>query len=214
MSVLLLVLIGTVGISAFAGMAIGGVWLAVLGSWSQIGWGLLFEITYFVSMMTIGSSVAALLWGITETCRYAKKRAMMYLSAFISFTFLLVLIGGWCWFVLYFFLHGVTDHNLMPSVLWAYGVATVPFFYATQALRGRPVARDGIVSRFRMARSMTMTVAWVGCLVTVLLRMFSSWGLPAALSVFVWIMCIGVGLFLPPVAFSADAANETDEASS
>lgn len=112
----------------FAGI-VGGVWLAVEGEWSLIGYGL---------AITVGGAFAAsilLLPGIVLAAPAvaATERGNIRIASFfgvLSLLYTYFIMGAWAIFVFIWFA-GETKYTI-PCLLWSYSTATATWSYLAQ----------------------------------------------------------------------------------
>lgn len=105
-----------------------GIWLAILGEWWAIGYGVvglllshyLLAIIIMPGLLLAGPAVVLIEKGKT----------------FLAFPFLLLsqlytyaVISAWCMFVFYFFMRQAGQDTFWPLLIWSYGVALGPWMY-------------------------------------------------------------------------------------
>lgn len=157
----------------------GGIWLAILGQWSAIGWGMLgFGISHFVLGLAL---MPGLLFSAPAAYLYDRFKPLAYVLGFLGTIYTLGIITLWCVYVFHFFAFKAESMNtLTPLLLWSYGVATGPLGY--MASKEGP-DRVG---------SVTATVfAEIGYIVMICLVLFST---PSSLDltvIFALIMLVG-----------------------
>ena len=112
------------------GGIVTGIWLAVLGEWEAIGWGIA-----AIVLSTCGISAVFLpAVGLDSLGRYFAARGQQLffsLFAFLSSIYTVGTIALWCGVVLYFFVSLADSNSVLPLLLWSYGIATGPFAWAT-----------------------------------------------------------------------------------
>lgn len=112
-----------------------GIWLAILGDWWAIGYGL---VALVVSTVGLG---IALLPGIALGAGAAmvtrKSRAGIAIAGLLSNLYVVLIMTLWCVGVLYVFMSRSDSRNWIPLLVWSYGAATGPWSYmASQETRG------------------------------------------------------------------------------
>lgn len=115
----------------FLGGIVAGIWLAVLGDWGAIGYGLAFGIggRFIISLAMLPGLLivgpALLLY------KRGHRRSFVTLT-FVNALYMSLVLSGWCSLVLFFFLSRTHDSVGIPLLLWAYAAATGPISYLAQ----------------------------------------------------------------------------------
>ena len=120
----------------------GGLWLAILGRWSDVGIGLAAMV---LGILIINLALLPSLIFSMPFQRALKTRnyALAYPLGALGLLWPYGLLAIWCvgWFV--FFLARV--HSLWPTLLWSYTVATAPWvFIAARERQGDPDTSAGM----------------------------------------------------------------------
>lgn len=113
-------------LNAFGGI-VSGIWIAVLGEWWAIGFGILIiaASTFVISIALLpGMGLAA--GGIALG---QKSTADMMLLMLMSSLYTVAVITVWCVGMLLVFLSRATHHSWIPLLIWSYGLATGPWTY-------------------------------------------------------------------------------------
>ena len=120
-----LVLINTVG------AIVAGIWLAILGEWGSIGWGI---VMLMLGGFGLGlAMLPGLLLGGPAMAFHSKGiKVGFYFFGFLSSLFTIAVLSVWCIAVLYFFAKRADDSSIYPLLLWSYGVATGPIAWLAQ----------------------------------------------------------------------------------
>lgn len=119
-------LVPVIGIINLLGGLVSGIWLAVLGQWWALSYGL---IGLFVSHRIIGfllvpsMFLAAPATRLQETGRTSRATILIGLSALYTAT----LITVWASAVMVLFVSRSSEGTLFALLLWSYGVATGPW---------------------------------------------------------------------------------------
>jgi hypothetical protein len=118
------------------GVAVGVIWLVIIGKWVVLGVGLL---SMFFSASVIGFVLIPGTLINLVAAPFLGKRLW-----FVGFPFLLAgsiysdaIIGAWCFGAVVFFVGEAGADATLPALLWAYGVAIWPLSYMTQMSSGR-----------------------------------------------------------------------------
>lgn len=114
----------------FLGGTASGIWLAVLGEWWAIAYGIAALFSHFLLAFVM---MPALIFIGPASFLHAKGRM------FLAFPFVLLsqvytygVITAWCLFVFYFFISRASHDAFWPLLIWSYGVALGPWMYMTQ----------------------------------------------------------------------------------
>jgi hypothetical protein len=114
----------------FGGIA-SGIWLAVLGQWWAIGYGiagLFFSSSLLGLAMMPGLIFAAPAGILAEKGKLVLAFPLMLLSQL--YTYLVVI--AWCMFVFICFMSHSSASLFWPLLIWSYGVALGPLMYMVQ----------------------------------------------------------------------------------
>ncbi len=121
-------------INMFGGI-VSGIWLAILGEWSLIGYGLL---ALMVSGIAISLAIApSLLFAVPAAAMFEKGHKIR--GAFLGFLGTLYTVGiltAWCILVLVYYTKQANAESIIPVLIWSYGIATGPIVWlATKDLQ-------------------------------------------------------------------------------
>ena len=107
------------------GPIVAGIWLAVLGEWRAIGYGIL---GLFVSHFALAFAMAPSLLFALPAVRLAERGRWfwMYLFGTLGSTYMIAAIAAWSALVLWFFTKSAEPGRLVPLLIWSYGAATGP----------------------------------------------------------------------------------------
>jgi len=110
------------------GGVISGIWLAILGEWSEIFRGILF---FFISGFAISFALMpSLLFAAPAAMAIERgKRIIGVLFGSISVFYTVGLMTMWCLWVLWLFTGSATESSLVPLLIWSYGVALGPWMW-------------------------------------------------------------------------------------
>ena len=164
------------------GGVVSGIWLAILGEWGSIGYGILAMV---VSGFVLGIALMPSLLFAAPAAYFAEKGIMFlfYIFAFGSSIYVVALMTIWCGAVLYFFAMRGTSDTWIPILIWSYGVALGPWQWMAQK------DAQGRGSEASMASTF---FAQVGYVVMIFMAIFMRVTIADLLSVFIVIMLIGV----------------------
>lgn len=115
------------------GGIVSGVWLAVIGQWGAIGYGLFFGLAGSVALSL------AMLPGLVFAAPavYFEKRgnrAGLLTIGLLSVMYTMAVISAWCTFILVFFAHRATNMSgLIALLIWSYGVALGPLMWMSKS---------------------------------------------------------------------------------
>jgi hypothetical protein len=172
------------GVLNALGGIVAGVWLAVLGEWGVIGWGIagLFFSAYGLSFAMLPGLIFA-----APSAYFAQRgyKWPFYFFVLLGALYTVAVIAAWCGAVLYFFVIRADSASLIPTLLWSYGAATGPLAFMTQK------EQQGGDSAF--AAVATTFFAQVGYLAMILMVLLLPATLLDILVVFSFVMLIGVG---------------------
>lgn len=109
------------------GLIVSGIWLAWLGMWSDLRWG--------IGLMIVGGLCLAVL--LTPSFafiaaagvwieRNRHSRIIVPLCVLLGSLCLIAAIALWCLNVLWLFAADASEQTVIPLLLWSYGVAILP----------------------------------------------------------------------------------------
>lgn len=110
------------------GGIVSGIWLAILGDWWAIGYGvagMLLSHFFLAILLMPGLLLAA-------PAMYFLNKGITLLAApfvLLGSLYTASLISGWCLFIFGFFLSRADYDNYFPLLIWSYGVALGPWMY-------------------------------------------------------------------------------------
>lgn len=113
------------------GGIVAGIWLAILGKWGIIGYGVA---ALFVSSFGIAIAMAPSLLLAAPAFMLYKKGSKIgyYFFGFLSALYTITILTLWCIAVLYFFARQASSSSFIPILLWSYVVATGPISWLAQ----------------------------------------------------------------------------------
>jgi len=113
------------GLLNMLGGIVAGIWLAILGEWGIIGYGI---VALFVSGFGLGLAMApGLLFAAPAAALHEKGHKLgFYFFGFLGALYTVAVLTAWCIAVLYFFARQADSSSVFPILLWSYGVATGP----------------------------------------------------------------------------------------
>ncbi len=113
------------GIILMVGIVGALVWLAILGEWGLIGYGiaaLIFSSLCLGIAMMPGLLLAAPAAALEE----AGNKFWSYVLGFLSILYTSAVLTVWCMALLYFFATQANTESIIPALIWSFGVATIP----------------------------------------------------------------------------------------
>src|SRR3546814_113047 len=113
------------------GGVVAGIWLAILGEWGSIGYGLMFGIGGAM-LISFAMLPGMLLAGPAVMMDKKGIKSGFYLFGFLSAVYTFGVLTAWCLFVLFFFSHRGSESAGVPLLIWSYGAATGPIAYLAQ----------------------------------------------------------------------------------
>ncbi len=118
-------------LNLFGGIG-SGIWLAILGEWWAIGYGIA---ALFVSHFFLGIILMpGLLVGAPAAVLLEKGKTFLafpFVSLSLIYTYAIIIV--WCMFVFYFFISKAGYDAFFPLLIWSYGVALGPWMYMARA---------------------------------------------------------------------------------
>ena len=125
---LLSVLVVPLGILNMFGGIISGIWLAILGEWGLIGYGIL---ALFVSGMGLGLAMApGLIFAAPAAAMLEKgNKVGGYFFGLLSTIYTVGILTAWCILVLVYYTKHADSNSIIPLLVWSYGVATGPIVW-------------------------------------------------------------------------------------
>lgn len=117
-------------LNLFGGI-ISGIWLAILGEWSEIFRGLLFMIVsgFAISIALMPSMLFAAPAAIA--IQKGRKLLGMFLGS-LSVLYTYALMTVWCVWIMWLFTDSASDRSFIPLLIWSYGVALAPWMWLAQ----------------------------------------------------------------------------------
>lgn len=117
-------------LNTFGGI-ISGIWLAILGEWGLIGYGIL---ALLVSGMGIGLAISpGLIFAAPAAAMLEKGNKIGgYFFGLLSTIYTVGILTAWCILVLVYYTKQANAHSIIPVLIWSYGVATGPITWLAQ----------------------------------------------------------------------------------
>lgn len=161
------------------GGIVGGVWLAILGQWAVIGWGVVAMIAapFGLSIALMPSMIfgAPALW--------LEKRNQVFVASifvFLSVLYMHAVIAIWCVAVTYFVDRYHDGSNMIPWLLWAYTVALAPLSYLAQKDQGTTHAGvTTMFAQFGFVAALIAAIFFEASWLTMSMVIFAVLGIPA-----------------------------------
>jgi len=124
----LLVLVCGVANLFLLGVIVSGIWLAVLGEWSALGWGIVaMFLSHYVLELALLPGFAFGAGAVALDNRDSKAGMLVFGS--MSNLYTVAVMTAWCLAVLLFFLARAMPDSWIPLLIWSYGVALGPWMY-------------------------------------------------------------------------------------
>ncbi|MBI3781685.1 MAG: hypothetical protein HY278_11615 [candidate division NC10 bacterium] len=110
------------------GGIVSGIWLAVLGEWGTIGFGI---VVIAISIPALGFALMpSMLLAVPAAHCATKGRTVGFLCLIaLSNLYTVAIITVWCCAVLFVFVKDAPSSILIPTLIWSYGIATGPWGY-------------------------------------------------------------------------------------
>ena len=117
-------------INMFGGI-VSGIWLAILGEWGLIGYGIL---ALIVSGMGIGlAMMPGLIFAAPAAVMLEKGNKFGgYIFGFLGSLYTIGVLVAWCVLVLIYYTKQANHDSLIPILIWSYGIATGPITWLAQ----------------------------------------------------------------------------------
>jgi hypothetical protein len=130
-SLLALVIIPLVLLNAFGGIA-SGIWLAVLGEWWALGYGLIgLLLSHFFLAFVLAPGLIILL--APAGILFEKQRPFLALPLLLLGTaYIYLVMTAWCLLAFVVFTTRADGETFWPLLIWSYGVALGPWVYMAQ----------------------------------------------------------------------------------
>jgi hypothetical protein len=174
------------GILNALGGIVAGVWLAIAGKWSVLGWGIAF---FFCSTFALGFAfMPGLAFAAPGAYFYSRgstwAKLLSYPFLFFSVLYNVVVITVWCVWTLGFFLRAAGNAPLIPVLLWAYGAATGPLAYMAH--------QEGEGGGNNTGSVMTTYFAQIAFVIMVVADLLAGLTISQGMFVFAFVMLVGM----------------------
>jgi hypothetical protein len=124
-----LVMVPLMLLNAFGGL-VSGIWLAILGEWWALGYGLLGLFSpFFLAIILMPGFIFLAPAGIL----FEKQRPLLAFPLLLfgnAYTYAIITV--WCILVFYVFMHRADANTFWPLLIWSFGVALGPWTYMAQ----------------------------------------------------------------------------------
>ena len=119
------------GLINIFGAIVSDIWLAILGEWGIIGYGIA---ALFVSGIGLGIAMMPGLLLAAPAAALQEKGKMFgfYMFGFLSALYTIAILTVWCIAILLFFTKQANADSIIPILIWSYGVATAPIAWMAQ----------------------------------------------------------------------------------
>jgi hypothetical protein len=135
MKTLLAVIVVPLAILNVLGGIVSGIWLAVLGEWGIIGIGVLLAVgdAVFLGIALIPGLLLA-----APAAHFVNEGRTVPAVFFVglSSAYTLGLITAWCCGILFLCVRDATTSDIVPRLIWSYGVAIGPWAYMASKEQG------------------------------------------------------------------------------
>lgn len=117
-------------LNIFGGI-VSGIWLAILGEWSLIGFGVL---AFFVSGMLVGLAMTpGLIFAMPAAAMLEKGNKIGgFIFGFLGTLYTVGVLTAWCVLVLVYCIKQANAESIIPVLIWSYGIATGPIIWLAQ----------------------------------------------------------------------------------
>ncbi len=115
----------------FLGGIGSGIWLALLGQWWAVGYGItaIFLSHFFLSFIMM----PGLIFGAPAAMLIQKGRLILaFPLVLLSQLYIYTVIVIWCLIIFFFFMSKANPNSFFPLLIWSYGVALGPLVYLAQ----------------------------------------------------------------------------------
>lgn len=165
------------------GGLVSGIWLAILGEWGAIGFGiLLLFVSHWLLAFALMPSMP--LYVLAAHCAGKGKTFGLFCFSALGSLYIYTLITVWCCGILYLFVKDATVSSLIPLLIWSYGAATGPWGY--MAYKDRDSAGEFSGS------AIATIVSQFAYIVLMLLVIFTPLTVLGAIKVFGGVMLVGL----------------------
>ncbi|HEC90825.1 MAG TPA: hypothetical protein ENI55_04080 [Alphaproteobacteria bacterium] len=173
------------------GGIVSGIWLAVLGDWWAIGYGVagLFLSHFFLATLLM----PGMLISVPAMILLDKGKTLLGVPLILlGNIYTVAIMSGWCLGIFIFFMTRADSDNYIPLLLWSYGAALGPWIYMAQKEQQSGASGGEVISIF---------FAEVAYIIIALMIVFTRANLFGLGIVFIGIMGIGL-LFQFGTAFA------------
>jgi hypothetical protein len=143
-------------------LIVAGIWLAVLGRWGVIGWGIVALLVPGVVALAFSYRPGLLLYpsaALHDRERRARSRVLRMLSE----AYRVVVLSVWCLAVLWFFSRQAGGATAAPVLLWSYGIAAGSIVWMDQnELQGGGGRNIAVSTLFAQAGYVLAVLAMLG----------------------------------------------------
>ncbi|HUW44604.1 MAG TPA: hypothetical protein VMW50_02300 [Dehalococcoidia bacterium] len=164
------------------GGIVSGIWLAILGQWSIIGYGL---VAIIVSGFCLSLAIMpALLFAAPAALLYEKDyKLAFYFFGFLATLYTMSILTVWCMAVLFLFTRQAEVSSIIPILLWSYVVATAPIAW---------IAQKELQSGGSIHSTISSTFAQVAYILVVLAMLLLKVSFLYGMILFLAVMMVGV----------------------
>ena len=160
-------------LNMFGGI-VSGIWLAILGEWGLIGYGIL---VLLIAGKGLGLVMALglIFAGPAAVMRGNGNKIGGYFFGLLSTIYTVGVLTGWCILVLIYFTSHAGPSSIIPVLIWSYGIATGPIARIAQIER-RSGNEYAMITAFFIEVAYMLTVLAVVLVGVSLLRVLVLFG--------------------------------------
>ena len=118
-------------LNIFGGIG-SGIWLAIIGEWGIIGYGIAYLFLGPSALSLAMSPVLIFAASLAAMGDNPNKRAI-YFFTFLGALYTIVVLTVWCIVTFYFFAKQADESSYIPILIWSYGAATGPIVYLAES---------------------------------------------------------------------------------
>lgn len=125
-------LIIPIGLFNMFGGIVSGIWLAILGEWNLIGYGILALLVSGVGLSFVMAPGLIFLTGPAVILLEKGHKISGSIFGLLSAFYTNGILTAWCILVLFYFINHTNADSIIPGFIWSYGIATSPIAWLAQ----------------------------------------------------------------------------------